>query len=229
MPGDGPTWVSGYVSLPDKTGAVHLVCSYIKVNPPMEAYLYGLAAWNDKTANFELLRVIWSKTNSPAQDRPRIPEGHPAFWKDENGKQWVLFGNPEILRGHTVGILMGIASGAAMLPYTVIKEANPPELGGTGSYATDPAARASMVAERSIPVARRRLVSWPVIRRNSRRACSAVFRLVVDTVVIGLAANDATTIMAATTNTAAMASRALREGRARHGPLRRSDPEREKL
>ena len=41
---------------------------------------------------------------------------------------WVLFGNPEIFRGHTVGILMGIASGAAMLPYTVIKEANPPDL-----------------------------------------------------------------------------------------------------
>jgi MFS family permease len=46
---------------------------------------------------------------------------------------WVLFGNPEILRGHTVGILMGIASGAAMLPYTVIKEANPPELSGTAT------------------------------------------------------------------------------------------------
>jgi len=46
---------------------------------------------------------------------------------------WVLFGNPEILRGHTVGILMGIGSGAAMLPYTVIKEANPPELGGTAT------------------------------------------------------------------------------------------------
>src|SRR5882757_2280249 len=46
---------------------------------------------------------------------------------------WVLFGNPEILRGHTVGILMGIASGAAMLPYTVIKEANAPELGGTAT------------------------------------------------------------------------------------------------
>jgi hypothetical protein len=43
---------------------------------------------------------------------------------------WVLFGNPEILRGATVGILMGIASGAAMLPYSVIKEANPPQLGG---------------------------------------------------------------------------------------------------
>jgi MFS family permease len=46
---------------------------------------------------------------------------------------WVLFGNPAILRGATVGILMGIASGAAMLPYTVIKEANPPELGGTAT------------------------------------------------------------------------------------------------
>jgi MFS family permease len=28
---------------------------------------------------------------------------------------------------------MGIASGAAMLPYTVIKEANPPEFGGTAT------------------------------------------------------------------------------------------------
>jgi MFS family permease len=46
---------------------------------------------------------------------------------------WVLFGNPEILRGHTVGILMGIASGAAMIPYTVIKEAHSPELGGTAT------------------------------------------------------------------------------------------------
>src|SRR6201997_526668 len=46
---------------------------------------------------------------------------------------WVLFGNPEIFRGHAVGILMGLASGAAMIPYTVIKEANPPELGGTAT------------------------------------------------------------------------------------------------
>jgi MFS family permease len=46
---------------------------------------------------------------------------------------WVLFGNPEILRGPAVGILMGIASGAAMIPYTVIKEANPPQLSGTAT------------------------------------------------------------------------------------------------
>jgi MFS family permease len=46
---------------------------------------------------------------------------------------WVLFGNPEILRGPAVGILMGVASGAAMLPYTVIKEANPPQVGGSAT------------------------------------------------------------------------------------------------
>jgi MFS family permease len=46
---------------------------------------------------------------------------------------WVLFGVPEILGGAAVGIMMGIASGAAMLPYTVIKEANPPELGGSAT------------------------------------------------------------------------------------------------
>jgi MFS family permease len=46
---------------------------------------------------------------------------------------WVLFGDPAILRGHVVGILMGVASGAAMLPYSVIKEANPPEVGGSAA------------------------------------------------------------------------------------------------
>jgi len=46
---------------------------------------------------------------------------------------WILFGDAAILRGAKVGILMGIASGAAMLPYTVIKEANPPELGGSAT------------------------------------------------------------------------------------------------
>src|SRR5262249_2095904 len=32
-----------------------------------------------------------------------------------------------------VGILLGVGSGAAMLPYSVIKEANPPELGGSAT------------------------------------------------------------------------------------------------
>jgi MFS family permease len=46
---------------------------------------------------------------------------------------WVLYGDPAILRGAPVGILMGMASGAAMLPYSVIKDANPPQLGGSAT------------------------------------------------------------------------------------------------
>jgi MFS family permease len=46
---------------------------------------------------------------------------------------WILFGNADVLRGPVVGVLLGIASGAAMLPYTVIKEANPAELGGSAT------------------------------------------------------------------------------------------------
>jgi len=32
-----------------------------------------------------------------------------------------------------LGLIAGVSSGAAMLPYSVIKEANPPELGGTST------------------------------------------------------------------------------------------------
>jgi sugar phosphate permease len=46
---------------------------------------------------------------------------------------WILFGRLGVLPRYTVGLLAGVASGAAMLPYTVIKEANPPEYGGTAT------------------------------------------------------------------------------------------------
>jgi MFS family permease len=44
---------------------------------------------------------------------------------------WILFGRRDVFPPYTVGLLAGIASGAAMLPYSVIKEANPVEFGGT--------------------------------------------------------------------------------------------------
>jgi MFS family permease len=46
---------------------------------------------------------------------------------------WALFGVRGFFRGPAVGIVMGIASGAAMLPYTIIKEVNPPEMGGSAT------------------------------------------------------------------------------------------------
>ncbi|HEY7160848.1 MAG TPA: MFS transporter, partial [Acidobacteriota bacterium] len=46
---------------------------------------------------------------------------------------WILFGKRQILPPYMMGIIAGIASGSAMIPYTVIKEANPPQLGGTAT------------------------------------------------------------------------------------------------
>jgi MFS family permease len=46
---------------------------------------------------------------------------------------WALYGTPGVFPPYVIGLIAGIASGAAMLPYTIIKEANPPELGGTAT------------------------------------------------------------------------------------------------
>src|SRR5262245_9951993 len=46
---------------------------------------------------------------------------------------WALYGQAGVFPPYVLGLIMGIVSGAAMLPYTVIKEANPPQFGGTAT------------------------------------------------------------------------------------------------
>ena len=46
---------------------------------------------------------------------------------------WILYGPPGVFPPYLLGLVAGVASGAAMLPYTVIKEANPPQFGGTAT------------------------------------------------------------------------------------------------
>ncbi|MDD4870179.1 MAG: hypothetical protein PHR77_06430 [Kiritimatiellae bacterium] len=93
MPGSGPTWISGYVSLPDKSGMPRLVGTYSKVKPPMECYELGLCVWNDTVSSFEPHRVLWKKSDATPK-QPPAPDGHPFLWKDMQGKEWLLFGNP---------------------------------------------------------------------------------------------------------------------------------------
>ena len=45
----------------------------------------------------------------------------------------ILYGPPGLMPPYTLALLTGIASGAAMIPYTVIKEANRPEHSGTAT------------------------------------------------------------------------------------------------
>jgi MFS family permease len=46
---------------------------------------------------------------------------------------WILYGKQGVFPPYVLGLIAGIASGAAMLPYTIIKEANPPQYGGTAT------------------------------------------------------------------------------------------------
>jgi len=46
---------------------------------------------------------------------------------------FILYGPADVLPPYVLGFLTGVVSGAAMLPYTVIKEANPQHLGGTAT------------------------------------------------------------------------------------------------
>jgi hypothetical protein len=93
LPGAGPTWVSGYMSLPDQSGTPRLVGSYVKIKPPLEAYEWGLCVWNEVTASFESQRILWTKSAATPKPPP-VPDGHPVLWKDAAGREWMLFGNP---------------------------------------------------------------------------------------------------------------------------------------
>jgi hypothetical protein len=93
MPGEGPTWASGYVSLPDAAGTPRLVATYAKIKPPLEPYEYGLCVWNETAARFEPHKTVWTKSEA-APEPPPVPMGHPLFWTDSDGRQWVLFGDP---------------------------------------------------------------------------------------------------------------------------------------
>jgi len=46
---------------------------------------------------------------------------------------WILYGRAGVFPPYVLGLVAGVASGAAMLPYTVIKEANPPAVSGTAT------------------------------------------------------------------------------------------------
>jgi MFS family permease len=46
---------------------------------------------------------------------------------------WILYGPADVFPPYVLGIVAGVVSGAAMLPYTVIKEANPPKMSGTAT------------------------------------------------------------------------------------------------
>jgi hypothetical protein len=92
--GSGPTWITGFVTLPDQQGRERMVASYMKIKPPLEIYRWGLCVWNDASAKFEPFKILWEKSEKSPKPPALIPDGHPAIWSDDAGKKWLLFGNP---------------------------------------------------------------------------------------------------------------------------------------
>lgn len=93
MPGPGPTWLSGLVSLPDRDGNPRLVACYRKIKPPLETYESGLCLWDEDEQKFVHHRTLWTKSDDVPKS-PRLPEGHAVFHSDEAGREWTLFGDP---------------------------------------------------------------------------------------------------------------------------------------
>jgi len=120
MPGPGPTWLTGLVSLPDAKGRPRLVAAYAKIRNFLDVYEWGQCVWNEEAERFERDQVAWraddaptdhenddnaqrSATDAAAHDREegpgpgapdRPPAGHATLWTDADGEAWVLFGNP---------------------------------------------------------------------------------------------------------------------------------------
>lgn len=88
--GSDPGWVSAYVTLPDTSGHEHLVCRYSRIEHHLEPVETGLAEWDDAAALFRPVTVLWKKGDGPREGL--APVGHPAFWRDEEGKEWIYFG-----------------------------------------------------------------------------------------------------------------------------------------
>jgi hypothetical protein len=85
IPGEGPTWISSLVTLPEG-GRERLFAAYDKIRPPLEPYERGLARFNDEALRFERVEKF-------PLEAPVYPFGHPVK-RRENGVEYVYFGDP---------------------------------------------------------------------------------------------------------------------------------------
>jgi len=86
MPGKGPTWISGLVTLRDRAGSERLFASYVKVRGNMEVYRRGLAEFDPAAEWFEHVAEF-------DMGGPLYPGGHP-LKHTVDGVEYVYFADP---------------------------------------------------------------------------------------------------------------------------------------
>ncbi len=84
MPGPGPTWIDGLVTLRDHQGNERLFAKYVKIKDLLTVYERGLVEFNDELKEFEKRQVF-------DFDAPLYPVGHPVEYQME-GQDFILFG-----------------------------------------------------------------------------------------------------------------------------------------
>jgi hypothetical protein len=92
MPGDGPTWLGGMASVPDKEGTLQLVALYSKIKGHLDEYEVGLCRWEEKEQSFQKVQAMWK--DGDGKKPSLLLRGHPFAWSDPAGKKWLLFGDP---------------------------------------------------------------------------------------------------------------------------------------
>ena len=86
MPGEGPTWLSGLVVLPDAQGKERLVAHFVKVRGFLDVYRRGLCEWDEEA---ELFREVLVFPDS----QKHTPAGHP-FEVKTDGTRSIVFADP---------------------------------------------------------------------------------------------------------------------------------------
>jgi hypothetical protein len=91
IPGDGPTWLTGMIEVAGGDGQKQLVATYSKIKGHLDEYEIGLCKWDQSTETFVRHRELWKEGDG---EKGLIPRGHPLVWKDDQKKEWILFGDP---------------------------------------------------------------------------------------------------------------------------------------
>lgn len=82
----GVIWADGFLTLPDDSGRVRLVCHYAHMESLSKMFAHGLAVFNDDTAQFEHLRTL------DMSDRRLFPaQAHPLRFRDGD-VDYIYFG-----------------------------------------------------------------------------------------------------------------------------------------
>jgi hypothetical protein len=86
MPGNGPTWINGLVTVKGAQEKEELYATYVKIKPPLSVYQKGLVRFNEEEKRFE-------KITEFDLEAAIFPFGHPL--KHKTGEvEYVYFGNP---------------------------------------------------------------------------------------------------------------------------------------